>query len=149
MRSRSSCWRAPGSQAPRAPSPSLRPKGSGLRTSRPRGAPGSPSPFAADRSSAVRQRDDAVLTHPALDLRDRDLEHLDTRIALGFRRHELPAAMVVVGASQHLLDRLLVVLPAATVAPVVLGQLPLLQLVVLAFLEALELLVGGDVQPEL
>ena len=58
-------------------------------------------------------------------------------------------AALVVGALQHLLDRLRVLRALTAVLPVVRSQLPGLQRVVAALLEALQLLLVGDVQEEL
>src|SRR3712207_485945 len=64
-------------------------------------------------------------------------------------RDHRPGRPVGVRALEHLLDRLLVGRALLAVAPVLVGQLPALQRVLLAPLEALELLLLGDVQPEL
>ena len=58
-------------------------------------------------------------------------------------------ACEVLGAVEHVLDRLGVRRPLLAVAPVLVGELPRLQRVVLAGLEAAQLLLVGDVHPEL
>jgi hypothetical protein len=55
----------------------------------------------------------------------------------------------VVCPLEHVLERLEVEMPLRAVLPVVVGQLPALERVAFALLEALQLLVLGDVQPEL
>ena len=55
----------------------------------------------------------------------------------------------MVGATQHVLDRPYVRLALLAVAPVLVGQLPALQRIVLAGLKAAELLLVGEVHPEL
>ena len=53
------------------------------------------------------------------------------------------------GPGDHVLDRLLVGVALLAVPPVLVGQLPALQRVLLALLESLQLLLRRDVQPEL
>ena len=87
--------------------------------------------------------------HGLLDLGDHGLDHEDARVALRVGRHDVPAPVLVVGALEHVLDRLGVRGALLPVAPVLVGQLPGLERVALAALEAAQLLVGRDVQPEL
>ena len=97
----------------------------------------------------ARRHREAALAHPALDLGDHRLDHLHARVALVVALHELPRRVRVLGPLEHVLDRLRVLRPLLAVAPVLVGDLPALQRVLLALLEALELLLVGDVQPEL
>ena len=80
---------------------------------------------------------------------DHDLQRLDTRILLvdGFQdvpRRELGRCLL-----DHLIDRGLVLVPLLAVAPVLIGDLPLLLRICLALLEALELRLLVDLDPEL
>src|SRR4051794_31430602 len=61
----------------------------------------------------------------------------------------MPAARLRVRALEHLVDRLGVLGTLLAVAPVLVGELPRLARIVAARLEALELLLVGDVHPEL
>src|SRR5206468_162297 len=92
---------------------------------------------------------ETVRAHPLLDGGDRRLDHLDAGPALGVALDELPASVRVVGALEHFLDGAGVGAPSLAVAPVLVGELPGLQRVLGAPLEALELLGTGDVHPEL
>ena len=62
---------------------------------------------------------------------------------------ERPRRLARAGPLDHVVDRELVGIPAVAVAPVLVGQLPPLVGRRLALLEAAQLLVRGDVQPEL
>ena len=87
--------------------------------------------------------------HPGLDARDHRLHHLHPRVALALGLHQLPPRRLVVGARQHVLHRLEVLRPLLAVLPVVRRQLPASSADRLALLEAPQLLLLGDVQPEL
>src|SRR4051812_5765013 len=85
--------------------------------------------------------------HAALDLVAHGLEHLHPGVALGIGLDELPVGQLVVGSLKHVLHRLLVGRALLAVAPVLVGELPSLERVLLPALEPLQLLLGGDVQP--
>ena len=84
-----------------------------------------------------------------LDPLDERLEHGDPGVALLLAGHEVPRREVVVGALEHLLGGDGVLVGLLAVAPVLVGDLPPPQRVVLAVLEPAQLLVGADLQPEL
>src|SRR4051794_29498540 len=88
--------------------------------------------------SSHRWRLEAPLAHPALDLGHRRLDDLHPRVALGVAFHQRPAAELVVRALDHVLDGPLVGGALLAVAPVLVGQLPLLERILRAALEALE-----------
>src|SRR5205085_12455351 len=92
---------------------------------------------------------EAAGPHAALDLGVDGLDHLHAGVALGVPLDQVPRRVLGVGALQHVLQRPDVMLSLLAVAPVLVGELPPLQRVLLAALEALELLGVGDVQPEL
>jgi len=75
--------------------------------------------------------------------------HGHARIGLVLGLDEVPPGPLVVGVLEHVLHRHLVEWPLAAIAPVLLGDLPFLEGVTLAGLEAPHLLLGGDVEPEL
>ena len=77
------------------------------------------------------------------------IEHLDSGEVLVVRFDERPRREVRARALDHLVHRARVVVPAFAVAPVLLGELPALERGPLTILEAAQLLVGRDVQPEL
>src|SRR3982750_4902904 len=87
--------------------------------------------------------------HPGLDFRDHEAHHLDPGKALRLRRDHPPAGVRQGGPLQHLLPRLGVLGQLLAVAPVLVGQLPRFERVLGAGFEALQLLVGRDLQPEL
>src|SRR3954465_4854109 len=93
---------------------------------------------------------DAVPAHPLLDLRDHRLDHGDARVSLRVARDQMPDGVRLdAGSRPHVLDRLVVSTALLPIAPVIVGQLPCLEGILLPLLEALQLLLGGDVQPEL
>src|SRR3954452_10434077 len=61
----------------------------------------------------------------------------------------MPGGVGVSGAGDHVLDSLHVLVALVAVPPILVGQLPRFQRVLLALLEALQLLLLGDVEPEL
>jgi hypothetical protein len=67
---------------------------------------------------------------------------------LSFASIKRPWRLLGAGALHHIVDRQFVVGPTLAVAPVLVGQLPGFVGDLLAFLEAPQLLVWGDVQPE-
>src|SRR2546425_10313622 len=89
------------------------------------------------------------LLHPLLDTLDHRLDHLHSRVALRVTLDQVPGSVRLVGAGEHVLDRLLVLAALLAVAPVLVGQLPCLQRIALSSPEALDLLRFGDVEPEL
>src|SRR5829696_3999698 len=128
------------------------------------GSPGCGSPCCCGWSPAWRRwacaspgrgggsrghRLEAPLAHPALGLADHGLQGGHAREALGVARDEVPWRALDVGARQHVVDRADILGPAAAVAPVLVGDLPHLQRVLLASAEAPQLLRLGDVQEEL
>ncbi len=76
-------------------------------------------------------------------------DDVDAGPALVLGGDHVPPPGGVVGALEHVLDRFLVVLALLPVAPVLLGELPGLVRVGLARLEPAQLLLGGEVHPEL
>src|SRR5688572_29811225 len=77
------------------------------------------------------------------------LEDLGAGEPLAVRRDEEPGRGPGVGPLEHLVDRLLVLVPLLAVAPVVGADLPVLVGVLLALLEAPELLLFRDVEEDL
>src|SRR3954451_21432444 len=90
-----------------------------------------------------------MVPQPLLDRRDHGLDHLHARKALRVPLHEVPRRPLGARALEHVLDGLAVGGPLAAVAPVLVRELVLLERVLLARLEALELLLVGEVQPQL
>src|SRR3954447_13570723 len=86
---------------------------------------------------------------PFLDPLVEDLDHLNTRPLLLLTGHDVPRRQLVVGADEHLVDGVLVVLDLVAVAPVLLCQLPAPNRVLLPVLEPAQLLLRADLQPEL
>ena len=69
---------------------------------------------------------------PVLDLGVHRLDHRDARVALRVARDHVPAREgLLVGAGDHVLDRQLVLVALLAVAPVLVGQLPGLERVLL------------------
>src|ERR1044071_3649521 len=87
--------------------------------------------------------------HPHFDFIVDGAHHLDPCPALGLGRNQAPAGAAAIGAVEHLLDRLLVLAALGAVLPVFGGQLPGPPRIVFAALETLQLLLEGDVKPEL
>src|SRR3954451_7180704 len=97
-----------------------------------------------------RRRLEPVPPHAGFDLRDRRLDHRYAGVALRVTRDQVPGgARLDAGPGDHLLHGLVIGAALVAVSPVLVGQFPALQRVVPAPLEALELLVGRDVDPEL
>src|ERR1700704_4923060 len=89
-----------------------------------------------------RRRVHAVALHAALDLVDHCFEYGDSRVAFRVCRDQVPARVWLVARSgDHVLDRRPVVGALLAVPPVLVGQLPRLQRVLLAAFEPLQLLV--------
>ena len=65
------------------------------------------------------------------------------------RRHQRPGDEVAAGPVHHVAHGLLVVGPALAVAPVLVGNLVMLEAGLFAHLEAFKLFVGADREPEL
>src|SRR4051812_4822219 len=61
----------------------------------------------------------------------------------------MPRRVWMVGARDHVLDRFQVLVALVAIAPVLVGQLPTLERILLTALESLQLLLVGDVEPEL
>ena len=76
-------------------------------------------------------------------------ENLDPRVALVFGFDQGPGRSLGAGARQHVVRRAFVQVPLLAVAEVFLGDLVKLPRLLLAVLEAPELLLAADVQPEL
>src|SRR6185437_13416687 len=96
-----------------------------------------------------RRHLEPVGAHPVLDRRDHGLDHLDPGPPLAVAFDQRPRRVRRVGAVEHVLDRVLVLLALVPIAPVLVGELPLLERVGPPPLEPLELLLFGQVQPEL
>src|SRR4051794_13117226 len=107
---------------------------------------GSPPPARASPDGAGRA---SALRRSALEGLDHALHDEHARVGLVLARHDRPRRALRVRLGEHVLDGDLVVGAPAAVAPVVLGQLPALERILLALAEALELLGIGDVHPEL
>src|SRR4051794_12670846 len=86
---------------------------------------------------------------PFLDSLVQDLDDLHTGPFLLLTRHDVPWRELVVGAGEHLIDRLLVLLDLVAIAPVLVGELPATDGVLLPVLESAQLLLRTDLQPEL
>src|SRR5258708_14917779 len=86
---------------------------------------------------------------PILDLLADGFEDLHPRVALVLGLDQPPSTEWMVGTVDHLLDGALVLPSLAAIAPVLIGQLPLAQRVLAPRLEPPELLLVGDVHPEL
>src|SRR6185503_11055287 len=104
-----------------------------------------PSPAALERRGWFH----SPLSHASLDALDHRLDHLDPRVALRVRLDQVPRRVRLVGAGDHVLHRLLVLGALLAVAPVLVSELPHLQRILGAPLEALELLLVRNVEPEL
>src|SRR4051812_288894 len=101
------------------------------------------------RSASRSELLEAALAQAGFHLLADDLEHPGPRPALVVTLDDVPAGALVVGLGGHVLDRLFVGGPLLAVAPVVRRQLPGLEGVLLAGLEALQLLALRHVHPEL
>src|SRR4029453_1034939 len=107
--------------------------------------PRSPLRLGVEVGAHRRRRLHAVAPHARFDAGADRLDHLDSRVALVLGLDQVPRSKRVVGPLQHVGDRLLVVAPLLTVVPVVRRELPLLQRIIAAALEATQLLLGRDV----
>src|SRR3990170_6267038 len=91
----------------------------------------------------------AIFIQLLLESADDRLQCLDARVELVVRLDDRPRRKVGAGLEEHVFRGALVIFPLAPVAPVLLGDLPLLVVCVLTFLEAAQLLLLADVHPEL
>src|SRR4051812_3582619 len=106
-------------------------------------------PTSAAAGASVRApRIGSAIEH-ALQLLADGLQHLHARVALVLRLDQRPRHELGRRALDHVRGGLLVVAPALAVAPVVRRDLEALERRLLPFLEALQLLVARDLQPEL
>ena len=118
-----------------------------MTTARGNGAGSSPTGAAASAGadeptasrSLPREKFLPITRHALLDPMDRRLEHLHPGEALLLARDDVPRGEVVVGALEHLLGGAGVGRGLLAVAPVLGGDLPAPQRVVLAVLEAAQL----------
>ncbi len=85
----------------------------------------------------------------ALDLGDHGVEHRYAAELLAVGGDDVPRRPGRLGALEHVLDGRAVLVPALAVAPVLVGQLPALERILLALAEATQLLLGRDVHPDL
>src|SRR3954452_14668300 len=111
-----------------------------------------PAPGAQGAPQALARgwrRVDPVRPHPRLERGVDRLDHLHARPLLLVPLDEVPGRPRRVGAVEHVLDGSRVLLALLAVAPVLLRQLPRLERVLLARLEAVELLLAGEMQEEL
>src|SRR5665213_2300183 len=80
---------------------------------------------------------------------DQRFEDGDPRVVLAVGRYQVPVRVRIIGHRDHVLQGVQVGTALLSVAPVIGGEFPLYQGIALAVLEALQLYLVRDVQPEL
>ena len=101
------------------------------------------------RGWPLRDTQPVSLYQGFLQLRDDRLHRLESRIPFVVCRDKIPRRIFAGSLLEHLVRRLVVLVPFLAVAPVFIADFPMLQRIGFAAFEAPELLVLGDVKVEL